>query len=110
MRYHWGLAIGHVYTHGQTTTTTTTTTDGLTLVHAAMSSNLEDETDQLQAPELLDHTNELDADAEFSLENCDDDLGEEDEASEGEHAEESDGDDEQLVAMHDMYGPSDFDS
>ena len=104
MRYHWGLAIGHVYTHGQATTTT----DGSTLVHAAMSSNLEDETDQLQAPELLDHTNEPDPDAEFSLKNRDDDLGEEDEASEGEHAEESDSDDEQLVAMHDMYGP-DFD-
>jgi hypothetical protein len=37
-------------------------------------------------PELVDHTNELDADAEFSLENRDDDLGEEDDASEGEHA------------------------
>jgi hypothetical protein len=73
-----------------------------------MTGNPEDETDQ--APELLGHTNELDTeDAEFSLENRDDDLGEDDEGSKDGHAENSDGDDE-FVVMHDMYGPSDFDN
>jgi len=104
MRYHWGLAIGHIYTHGQAAATTDNSTQEL---HPTTTGSLEAETDQ--DPELLNQMNAPeDADAEFSLENREDDLVEEIQGSEDEHAEDSDGDDEQLVAMHDMYRPGDF--
>jgi hypothetical protein len=102
MRYHWGLAIGHIYSHGQAATIADTSTQDL---HPT--TTLEEETDQV--PALVDHMNEPDAeDAEFSLESLEDDLGEADAESEEEHEGDSD-DDEQLAIWHDMYGPSDFD-
>jgi hypothetical protein len=109
MRYYWGLAIGHTYSHFQPATTAASAvpTQG---PHSTMASGLEAETER-----DLVHTNyvyEPDVDdPELSLENREDDLGEWDEGfgSEDEFAEDGEGDDEQLVAMYDMYGPSNFD-
>jgi hypothetical protein len=99
MRYHWGLAIGHTYSHGQPASAASTFTDDS---HSAMTGELEEQIEQ------INHATDPDIeDLEFSLENLEDDLGDRDGGSDEEHGEDSD--DEQHVVMYEMYGPDYFD-
>lgn len=102
MRYHWGLGIGHLYSHGQSAgvatasnQTNNTATDSYSY-EPVTEANLD-----LQVPNYEnDYESDVD-DPELGFENRDDDLGEE-EGSEDEPGVEYD--DELLVALDDMYG------
>jgi hypothetical protein len=100
MRYHWGLGIGHLYSHGKTTGNSTAST---ATSSSAQASNAEPtETEQVSVRQ--DHQSDSDVeDPELGFENREDDyLGEEDVVSEDELGVESD--DSGLLAMDDMYG------
>jgi hypothetical protein len=112
MRYHWGLGIGHVYSHSQAPNR-----DASTMASAESNSRYPSDNSELE-PEanntvenILDPTvmvtlqedgNDSDVDnPELGFEDLDDDLGDA-EVSEGEADDEID--DELLLAMDEMYG------
>lgn len=102
MRYHWGLGVGHVYTHARSSGTS-----DRSQAHYFESQDIEateDETGNI-------HPTENDPDnPEFGLENREDDGWDTDEAEDGDsnslHPDFSD--DDILIAMNDMYGLQDF--
>jgi hypothetical protein len=106
MRYFWGLAVGHIYTHKHTA--------GVVAASSAemASSSLEPSGPaasaveaQLQVPQNYETDTE---DPQLGFENLQDDyLGEDDEQSEDDGWSRSVSDDEMAVALDDMYGPSD---
>ena len=108
VRYHWGLGIGHVYSHGQGTANITTTSvqaPDVTTDNSVGINALEDGNDfDVDNPE---DGNDFDVDnPELGLEDREDDLGEEDDREDEPQIDcDDDEDDEQLVAMDDMYGP-----
>ena len=100
MRYHWGLGIGHLYSHANVTNPSTTA--------AQCSDN--GETSATTEDNMIPHQphdendSEVD-DPELCSENREDcDLGEAEEGSENGLDTE---DDDELLAMDDMYGPRD---
>ena len=103
IRYHWGFGIGHIYSHGQTAGFAATSTQA-----ADTSDDLEPEANISSQP--VDHSYNSDVDdPELGFENREgDDLGDED-GWEDCPLEDVDCDDDQLVAMDDMYGLSTFD-
>lgn len=104
MRHHRGLGIGHTYSGH----TAATSSSGLQASHTLVDCS-EDMTDVNLAPldHLPDDANDSDVDdPELGFANHEDDLGEAEEGSEGE-LNHDDRDDEELIAMDDMYGPTD---
>jgi hypothetical protein len=112
MRYHQGMAIGHVYTHGLQNADVTATSDP-----TAMSPDTGDDAEpeiELEAntidpdnpdDHVANHESDSDVDdPERELENWEDDLMEEDEDCEDDLSAEYD-DDALFVSMDDMYGP-----
>jgi hypothetical protein len=89
MRYHWGLAPGHTYTHNCNTS------------FAPLSpKNVEPEINPPVADTVI-QVREIDDDPELDLENREDDWVEDEVVSECEQDIE---DDEEYLAMTDMYG------
>jgi len=98
MRYHWGLGVGHLYSHGQTadvpataqtrTFHTTTDTAPEIVLQPRLGDNQYDETDA--------------ENPEFGFENREDDWIDVEEDFREDRYE--DDDDDALVAMDDMYG------
>lgn len=110
MRYHWGLAIGHVYSHGQAASITPVSTEAIA---TASTNDTEPETsaesEVHQSPHRLDPENNPDVDdAEFGFQNREDDFGDEEEGSGLDVYTE---DEEDLMASRsdDMYGFDDLD-
>ena len=135
IRYHWGLGIGHTYSHGQGTSRIPATSaqaseittcaadvnpqplydgDGTADINpqplydgdgsVGVNPRPLDEGKDLADidSQLLDDGNNSDVDnPEFDLENREDDLGED---SEGEDEPQVDFNDDELLAMDDMYG------
>lgn len=112
MRYHWGLAVGHVYSHNQNESTpspsaqapTTTTTPNLEPEPSAMP-----EVD-IFPHELRDQENDPDADCpELGFENREDDLIEADEDYQWEHdGPSADYDDDESNTIDEMHHFSDL--
>ena len=89
MRYHWGLAVGHTYGHDCNVSSA-----------PLVQEDQEPETNIYGADTVIVE-NETDDDPELSLENREDDWVEDDAVSEEEQDIE---DDEEYLAMVDMYG------
>src|SRR6266849_4441227 len=94
MRYHWGLGVGHVYSHGQTPDVPT----------PAQTFQATPDTDSAEV--ILEHPDnqydETDAEnPEFKFENREDDYMD---VEEDFGEEQYNGDDDMLVAIDDMYG------
>jgi hypothetical protein len=101
MRYHWGLGVGHVYSHGQRAfaTSTTTSTEDV---------NRDSATEMHSTDEAIPEVHEEDHDGSSDAENPElgfDDLEDDwiDEDSEGELESEVE-EEEFILAMDDMYG------
>lgn len=106
MRYHWGLGIGHIYSHGQIA-------DASTMASQHSDNDAEPETSVTTNVNVVPHHDENDAEVdnpELCSENHQDcDLGDAEEGSENEP--DTDDDDELLVTIDDMYGTEEaFDS
>jgi hypothetical protein len=100
MRYHWGLGVGHVYSHDQGMARTTTTSCTSAQTSAITMDNPVDIIHQ-----QLDDGNNSDVDnPELGLEDRDDDLGENDRLRDEAEVDCDDDSDEQLLVMDDMYG------
>jgi hypothetical protein len=108
MRYHWGLAIGHTYSHAAAA-------GSAVPVHAPAADTLEDELASDSANMLVEiplHQNEENPDydnPELGFENREDDYidGEEGDLDEGSMEPNHSGDDDdEFLDYSDMYGPS----
>jgi hypothetical protein len=108
MRYHWGLAVGHIYSHGQhagiATAATAEVSTNDDVNDPELETNTMEEVDPLQLP---DDEPDVD-DPVFGLENNEDPdhleefgFGQDSEDELGGELSESD---EMLAAMGDMYG------
>jgi len=99
MRYHWGLAVGHVYSHGQGV-------DAPSTLAAAQDFDDTAENETVLEPCLRDDQDDVSdtEDPELGFDNREDDWvdAEGDSEEEGVGAEEDE--DELIVAMDDMYG------
>ena len=107
MRYHPGLAVGHIYGHGRIEAA------GVTCGppqdnHAAENPETETELDPKSTDNLDDGADS--DDPEFGLDNLEDDLGDDEERNDsegeeeyGDHYEEEE--EELQMSMYDMYGP-----
>lgn len=109
MRYHHGLAVGHVYTRRKTAQgaalSSTRSAEGSSAPTAELQ-NAAGESDSQTAGANLDLPTEADSDTEdptLSLENLEDDLLEADD--DPEHNSDAEHDDQFLIDMDDMYGP-----
>src|SRR5262245_46805371 len=92
VRYHWGLGIGHVYSHSHNELPTTTVTGGVQSADAEA-----DDPDAQIDPDLQDNSDT--ENPEFGFMNDEDDLGE---ADEPESFSDS-GSDHEFLAMADLY-------
>jgi hypothetical protein len=97
MRYYWGLAAGHIYTHScdlysSNGRSTPPVPDGTEPLEPEMS-----------IPAVDANIQEDEDDAEFGFENRQDDILEEDLVFDEEQGLE---DDDEFLAMYDMYGPA----
>lgn len=110
MRYHWGLAIGHVYTYesveqerGGETRASQDSYD----VEATV-------TDMLHADRDTENTedfNTVSTDLEYNLENLEDDwINDGDEDEDEEEKPDDEPDDELLEALDEMFGPEVLDT
>jgi hypothetical protein len=112
MRYLWGLAVGHVYTHKHTAGNAAASAAGVPLSsHEEPSGSTASALAAVTRTEL-DVTPDYDTDgedAQFGFENLQDDyLGDDDTSQSGHGSDLDDSDsDEMAVTMDDMYGPSD---
>jgi hypothetical protein len=99
MRYYWGLAAGHVYTHGAGNSDLPTDVSGT--VDASDNLELETTVDDVGPISVLEHENDApDHDSEeLGFENREDDFFDDAGASDEER-----GDDEEFLAMDSMYG------
>ena len=108
MRYHRGLGIGHTYSGH----TARTSSSGLQASHTLV--NCSNKTTDVNLTPLDHHDPPNDAndsdvdDPELGFANREDDLGDAEEGSEGELGHDE-CDDEELIAMDDMYGTDAFD-
>jgi hypothetical protein len=108
MRYHWGLAVGHVYTHSQTTSKITNPDKSTSTTHnVGLDSDAMPIASGSAAAPDLDTFQEDGSDVE-QLEADDDDLEyvdltDHDEAEDEEPADDF-SDDDMVLAMEDMYG------
>jgi hypothetical protein len=104
MRYHSGLAVGHI--DGNVRTEAVGATCGSPQDnHATENPETETELD-LKSTDHLDSSDS--DDSEFGLDNFEDDLGDDNEGNDGEGEEEDEvdhEDDELQMSMYDMYGP-----
>lgn len=114
MRYHWGLGIGHIYSHGRTAGIISVPSGAVTV---AIVNGTGPEASTISAVDQLSHLGRSDHadvdDAEFSLEDREDDsFGDEEEGSRLTDLELELGtdDDEDFFAMEEMYGFDDPDS
>jgi hypothetical protein len=102
MRYHWGLGVGHIYQSASATVASQTAAN-----IRVCTSELEtmESAEVEHAPHPPDHENNSDTeDPELGFENReDDDLGEAEEGLEWD-----DWHDDELLAMEEMYGISQF--
>jgi len=90
MCYHWGLGVGHIYSHGQRTPSASTDTQTISTA-----------VDEDSVSEEPDNDNASDTEnPELGFGNHEDDWTDTEEDSENEPEEE----DEIIVAMDDMYG------
>jgi hypothetical protein len=101
MRYHWGMGVGHVYSHGQavvpntsaTTQIPNITTDANSVNEAALE------------PQIPNQDCESDGeDPELGFNNCEDDWTDSEEDLEDELNRVEEDEDEQIFAMDDMFG------
>ena len=106
MRYHWGLAVGHIYTHGQTASKITNTDKSASTTHSgvglglgampiASGSGATPDSDSLQEDGADVEQVEADEDDEDYIDLTD--------GSEAEGADDF-SDDDMVLAMEDMYG------
>ena len=105
MRYHWGLAVGHTYSHGQRVNIPT---DPTTTQASVTTANVDsgDEADR----EVHDPIDDSDSeDPELGFDNEDDWIDEPGEDSDDGLVEDEE-DDDVIVAMDDMYGFLDAES
>jgi hypothetical protein len=65
MRFHWGLAVGHVYSHGDSSNTTGNT------VGCSDKASIPEEAPDTTGPDTIEETYVLDERREYSLEDCD---------------------------------------
>jgi hypothetical protein len=93
MRYHWGLGVGHIYSHGQRADAPSEFTDRQTISTAG------DEDSVNEEPPNDDNASDAE-NPELGFDNREDDWIDIEEGSEDELEEE----DEIIVAMDDMYG------
>jgi hypothetical protein len=98
MRFHWGSAAGHTYTHGSNTSDF-----NHTLPTPEAFEGFEPETGD-SGVDIYIPEDAGDDDPELGFENREDDLGENEVLSEEEGSIE---DDYEFLAMNDMYGPDD---
>jgi len=105
MRHHWGFGIGHTYNCDTTMASSCGPQAARSLVDCS------DETTDVNLAalgHLPNGANDSDIDdPELDFANREDDLGEAEEGSDGEFRVDSDDtDDEELIAMDNMYGPT----
>lgn len=99
MRYHWGLGVGHVYSHGRTAGRATAPSNP----HDSDAAVEDVPPNEPIVAEQLEVGSDID-DPEFGFQNHDDDMGEDPQDFEDEFES-----DEGLIDLHDMYGESIFD-
>jgi hypothetical protein len=97
MRYHWGLAVGHVYTHGQTTSKDIAATAS-NITHEHSESDLEYADTAVGDWEDVDH---LDDDG-LAVDLSDNDIRADDFSDDGILVDDF-SDDDMAAAMYDMY-------
>jgi hypothetical protein len=102
MRYHSGLAVGHIDGHVRT--------EAVGATRGSPQDNHATENPETETELDLKSTDHLDSDdPEFDLDNFEDDLGDDNEGNDGEGEEEDEVDyeenDELQMSMYDMYGP-----
>ena len=116
MRFHWGLAIGHLYSKVQTQIVEPTVCEAQAIAASNIAAN--DGTDHATMdlrPNGLQvvHDHEI-VQAEFGLDNCEDDEWEDDSGDLGDdlgfddNGWEAESDDEVIDALHEMYRPEQF--
>jgi hypothetical protein len=107
MRYHWGLAVGHIYTHGQTASKMTNADKSISTAHSvdldpdADSDVMLNASGSAATPDsgaFQDDGSDVEQVDSDDLESVD--LGDD---PEGEGPEDS-SDDDMVLAMEDMYG------
>jgi hypothetical protein len=107
MRYHWGLAVGHVYSHARwPNIPANSITESSADEWDAMNEDVHESRVQDQ-----DATSNTDSDwenPELGFENREDDCIDSGEDPESEPERVDDGDDELFVAIDDMYGFADY--
>ena len=100
MRYHWGLAVGHIYSYGQRANIPTNSTTAQAF-GSTTDADSGDEADP-EAHDLIDDSNAENRELGFDNNEDDwiDESGEDDDGPVGAE----DDDDDVIVAMNDMYG------
>ena len=98
MRYHWGLGIGHIYSHGHTQISHATRSPAATRTSGTEPDN-QPVSEEIPDQQPQDDSSESDIEKpELSFRNGEDDLGEADEVDS------ESGDDLELLDMVVMYG------
>jgi hypothetical protein len=101
MRYHWGLAVGHIYAHEQSAVLGSF--PGASTVEE-VTSGPETDADVLMASGSDDHASDYE-DGEFGFENREDDEWDHDDDDDDDDLDRLDLlSDEEFISMHDMYG------
>jgi hypothetical protein len=97
MPYHWGMAVGHVYTHATSNNIRqATTTDRDIASNLDINTSTENPDFRTDPPEH--GVQDLDDQAEFTFENCEDDF-----LGEGTVSYDEQLDDEELLALCNVY-------